>query len=133
MDDIKPDYDGAKVIALGELKARLAYLEERFKGGEPDEEADVEVWEEWEELEVLRGIAGDLSWCWNGNGNGDATSLISERHWSQFCRDKAYDLGELRRGGWMESFVDWDKFENHMQQDYMEVVLPDSNSFFVRK
>jgi hypothetical protein len=115
-------------LTIGDLKARLAYLEERHKYGQPEEDADQEIWDEWEELQELRDVESSLSYCWGE----DNTTLINLNFWQEYCEETCYSLGDVQKDGIVAQYVDWEKVADTMVQDYRPVQLPEGNDFYVR-
>lgn len=107
---------GANTLTIGDLKKRLAYLADRHKYGQPEEDASREAWDEWKELEMLQDVEHELSWCWSD----DNKTLISTDHFTDFIREELYELGDIKRGGVVDSWsgLDWDKITEAVEQDY---------------
>lgn len=117
-----------KTLTIADLKARLAYLTERHKYGQPEEDASDTIWNQWDELEALKEVEHDLNWCWDE----DYRSLIHEDFWQSYCEDTCYTLGDLELNGIVASFVNWEGVADAMRQDYKYVKLPDNQYFYTR-
>jgi hypothetical protein len=122
MEEVEIEY-GAKTLTIGDLKKRLAYLAEKHKYGQPEEDADPEVWDEWKELEMLQGVESELSWCWDE----DNKTLIETTHFTDFIREELYELGDIKRNGVVDSWpgLDWDKITEACEQDYRMIDVDD--------
>jgi hypothetical protein len=127
--DTVPDIDyTSSILHLQDIKARLAWLSERHKYGQPEEDACDTIWDQWDELQVLQELEHDLAYCWDN----DTAALIHEGHWLEYCEQTCYDLGDVQEKGIVAGYVNWEKLADAMQQDYKTVTLPDQNTFHVR-
>lgn len=127
MDAVTIDY-GSKTLTLGDVKARLAYLREKHKYGQPEEDAAPEVWAEWEELENLIGCEHDLNWCWDR----DEVTIIHTSFFQDYAREGAYDMGSVEKDSLADSHVNWAAYARDVMQDYKPIWLPDDNYFYIR-
>lgn len=119
------DYS-SNTLSFSDLTARLAYLEERHKYGQPEADAPDETWDGWHEYETLRDLVDELHWC------DASTTLVNVSFWVEYCQEFCYDIGEVRKDGMVDHLVDWDKVADSMLMDWKAVQLPDGNDFYVR-
>lgn len=130
MDEFKIEY-GANTLTIGDLKKRLEWLTTLFPEGEPLGHEPEHVTELAGELAMLQDLAFELNWMWDSEDDG--RTLIFEDYFDQFARQECYDLGDVKEGGIVDSYVDWDKVAAAIQQDYKAVrVGPDSLTYWVR-
>ncbi len=121
-----------KTITIGEIKPRLAELEEKFASGEPDWEVeensdDTELSDDWEELLALQDLRHALDWCWHD----DSTALLRSADFTEFAMDLLYATGDLRKGGIADGIIDCDKAAECIEQGYM-LVTYDQEDYMVR-
>lgn len=114
------------VLSFEDLKNRVEYLEKVFAGGEPDPDSSDLVWDQWDELQIIKDLVDELHWC------DSSAVLVSDSYWVQYCQETCYDLGFVSKGSIVDTYTDWDKVADSFMQDWKLYNLPDGNDFYVR-
>lgn len=127
VEAVEIEYD-SDLLTIGKVKARLAYLRERHKYGQPEEDVSEKAWAEWHELGELESVEHDCNWCWDQ----DNATLIHVSHFDTYAREQAYDIGQVEKDSLVDSHVNWAAYARDVMQDYKPVWLPDDNYFYIR-
>lgn len=97
-------------LYLPDLDKELDDLRDLFEDGTlADDEA--------ERLKELRDLQEELG----GDFNGDEQTLIPDDEFEDFCREMAYDVGYVEEDSALEGYIDWEKWAQDCQMDYINV------------
>ncbi|MBC7198080.1 MAG: hypothetical protein H5U32_02410 [Pseudomonas balearica] len=100
-------------LEIADLRERLTELAEAEFAGEVDDAGTME-------LENLRDVLDQIGTC-------AGTTLISDEAFQDYIRDTCYDVGDIGRGSWLDSFVDWAKAADSAKIDYRAISIQDES------
>lgn len=98
-----------KYLDVSDLRERLAELAEEPGGSAEDAER-----------EAIREALDDIGTC-------AGSTLIHDEAFQDYIRDTCYDVGDIARGSWLDSFVDWEKATHAAKLDYRAISIQDES------
>lgn len=101
-------------LCVGTLRERLTELAEAELAGELDDDAETL------ELERLRDVLDDVGTC-------SGEMLTRDEAFQDYIREFCYDVGDIGRDSWLDSFVDWAKAADSVKIDYRAIRIEDES------